>query len=121
VVVGLTLALLLLLSTGSSVQYLAWPAAALCAVGLWEGAAYNAVLGVVAYLVYTGPFATRWTETTLLVAAFGWAVLAAGIASGIYRLLIHQGATAGNHLHALTKIGAPHSERASELADNSAK
>ncbi|MER5176795.1 glycosyltransferase 87 family protein [Streptomyces sp. NPDC002896] len=121
VVVGLTLALLLLLSTGSAIQYLAWPAAGLCAVGLWEGAAYNAVLGVVAYLVYTGRFATRWSEAALLVAAFGWLVLAAGIASGIHKLLIRPRPTAANHLQALKKVGAPRSERASEIAEYSAK
>ncbi|MGW1029264.1 glycosyltransferase 87 family protein [Streptomyces sp. NPDC002577] len=120
-VVGLTLALLLLLSTGSAIQYLSWPAAALCAVGLWEGLAYNAVLGAVAYLVYTGPFATRWTETTLLVAAFGWAVLAVGIASGMYKLFARPWVVDAGHLRVLPRGAAPRSPRASKYADYLAK
>ncbi|MBA2949536.1 glycosyltransferase family 39 protein [Streptomyces sp. PSKA28] len=121
VVVGLTLALLLLLSTASGAHYLSWAVVGLCVSGMWAGLAYNAVVGVVAYLAYTGGSIVIWSRETLLLGAFGWAVLAAGIASGMYRLLIRPGATAGNHLQALTKIGAPRSERASELADHSAK
>ncbi|MBA2949528.1 glycosyltransferase family 39 protein [Streptomyces himalayensis] len=87
VVVGLTLALLLLLSTAGAVQYLAWAAVGMSATGLWQGLAYNAIVGAVAYMVYTGPSPMFWNEDTLSLAVFGWTVLALGIASGFRKVL----------------------------------
>ncbi|WP_246458617.1 glycosyltransferase family 39 protein [Streptomyces himalayensis] len=120
-VVGLTLALLLLLSTASGVQYLAWAAAGLCAVGLWEGLAYNAVVGVAAYLAYSGPNLVIWTKEALLAGALGWAVLAMAIASGMHKLLAAPRTVDADHLRALSKVATPRSERAADLFENSAK
>lgn len=85
--VALALTLLLLLSTGSAVQYLAWPVVGLCLFGLWEGAAFGAVVGAVTVCVYSGASAVRWNDWALNLAALGWLLLAAGIVTGLRRVL----------------------------------
>ncbi|MGW0702333.1 glycosyltransferase family 39 protein [Streptomyces sp. NPDC002867] len=85
--VALSLTLLLLLSTGSAVQYLAWPVVGLCLFGLWEGAAFGVVVGVVTVCVYSGASAVRWNDWALNLAALGWLLLAAGIVTGLRRVL----------------------------------
>ncbi|MFF3321985.1 glycosyltransferase 87 family protein [Streptomyces sp. NPDC002889] len=85
--VGLSLTLLLLLSTGSAVQYLAWPVVGLFLFGLWEGTAFSVVVGIATVLVYRGASAVRWSETALSLTAVGWWLLAAGIATGVRRVL----------------------------------
>ncbi|MFJ8650495.1 glycosyltransferase family 39 protein [Streptomyces sp. NPDC093546] len=87
VAVATTLGLLLLLSTASGVQYLAWPAAGLFVIGLWQGIAYGAVVGGVAVSVYAGQRPVHWTDTEMAFGALGWAVLAVCVATGIHRAL----------------------------------
>ncbi|MET9804033.1 glycosyltransferase family 39 protein [Streptomyces sp. NPDC006368] len=87
VAVAVTLGLLLLLSTASGVQYLAWPAAGLFLIGLWQGLAYGVVVGGVAASVYSGRRPVHWTDTEMAFGALGWAVLAVCVATGIHRLL----------------------------------
>ncbi|MYW64721.1 DUF2029 domain-containing protein [Streptomyces sp. SID8379] len=112
-VVGLTMALLLLLSTASGAQYLAWAAAGLCAVGLWQGLAFNAVVGAVAWWAYAGPNAVVWPDPLLWLAAFGWLVLAAAIADGV-RTTLRTAAPEGPRPAAA--ITAPRAEAAPESA-----
>lgn len=85
--VALSLTLLLLLSTGSAVQYLAWPVVGLCLFGLWEGLGYGVVVGIVTVCVYSGASAVRWNDWALHLAEAGWLLLAAGIVSGLRRVL----------------------------------
>lgn len=87
VVVAVTMSLLLLLSTASALQYLTWAAAGLFVIGFWEGAAYSCLLGLTAVLGYQGRSAVHWSETVLHLAEAGWAVLAAGVFSGIRKIL----------------------------------
>ncbi|MFJ1641080.1 MULTISPECIES: hypothetical protein [unclassified Streptomyces] len=87
VVVGLTMSLLLLLSTASALQYLTWAAAGLFVVGFWEGAAYSCLLGLTAVLGYRGASAVRWSDTVLQFAEVGWVVLAAGLLRGVRKVL----------------------------------
>ncbi|MCX4396289.1 MULTISPECIES: hypothetical protein [unclassified Streptomyces] len=87
VVVAVTMSLLLLLSTASALQYLTWAAAGLFVVGFWEGAAYSCLLGLTAVLGYQGRSAVHWSETVLLLAELGWLVLAAGLVSGVRKIL----------------------------------
>ncbi|WUC93927.1 glycosyltransferase family 39 protein [Streptomyces sp. NBC_00525] len=86
-VVALTLGLLLLLSTASGLQYLTWAAAGMFVLGPVEGCAYSAVAGLVAVLGYSGRSAVRWNEFVLYLGAAAWFVLAAGLATGLRRLL----------------------------------
>ncbi|MFF8912257.1 hypothetical protein ACF08M_02810 [Streptomyces sp. NPDC015032] len=86
-VVGVTMGLLLLLSTASALQYLTWAAAGLFVIGFWEGAAYSCLLGLTAVLGYQGRSAVRWSETVLHFGEAGWFVLAAGLLSGIRKIL----------------------------------
>ncbi|MER7729037.1 glycosyltransferase family 39 protein [Streptomyces sp. NPDC096323] len=86
-VVAFTLGLLLLLSTASGLQYLTWAAAGMFVLGLPEGLAFSAVLGLTAVLGYSGRSSVRWSEPLLYVGAAGWIVLAAGLATGVRRLL----------------------------------
>ncbi|QGV82775.1 glycosyltransferase family 39 protein [Streptomyces ficellus] len=81
--VATVLALLLLLSTASGVQYLAWPAAGLFVIGLWQGTAYAVVVGSVATSVYSGQRPVHWTDTEMAFGALGWAVLALCVASAL--------------------------------------
>ncbi|MFG3506433.1 glycosyltransferase 87 family protein [Streptomyces sp. NPDC047821] len=85
--VAVTLGSLLLLSTASGVQYLAWPAAGLFVVGLWQGLAYGTVVGAVAASVYSGQRPVHWTDTEMAFGALGWVVLALCIASAVHRAL----------------------------------
>ncbi|MEU7280801.1 glycosyltransferase family 39 protein [Streptomyces sp. NPDC045431] len=85
VAVATTLGLLLLLSTASGVQYLAWPAAGLFVIGLWQGIAYGVVVGGVAVSVYAGQRPVHWTDTEMAFGALGWAVLAVCVATGVHR------------------------------------
>ncbi|MFF8290246.1 hypothetical protein ACF068_13595 [Streptomyces sp. NPDC016309] len=85
--VAVTLGLLLLLSTASGVQYLAWPAAGLFVVGLWQGLAYAVVVGSVAASVYSGQRPVHWTDTEMAFGALGWAVLAVCVASALHAAL----------------------------------
>ncbi|MFB7212067.1 hypothetical protein [Streptomyces sp. NPDC056255] len=87
VVVAVTMGLLLLLSTASALQYLTWAAAGLFVVGFWEGAAYSCLLGLTAVLGYRGRSAVHWSETVLHLAELGWVVLAAGLVSGVRKIL----------------------------------
>ncbi|WNI24482.1 glycosyltransferase family 39 protein [Streptomyces sp. ITFR-16] len=86
-VVAATLGLLLLLSTASGLQYLTWAAAGMFVLGLWEGFAFHTVLGLTAVLGYSGRSAVRWSEPVLELGAAGWLVLAAGLVTGVRRLL----------------------------------
>ncbi|MFB7558078.1 hypothetical protein [Streptomyces brevispora] len=86
-VVGVTLGLLLLLSTASGLQYLTWGAAGTFVLGFWEGLAYSCVVGLTAILGYSGSSAVRWSEPVMHVGAAGWIVLAAGLATGVRRIL----------------------------------
>ncbi|WP_256106875.1 glycosyltransferase family 39 protein [Streptomyces sp. ODS05-4] len=81
--VAVTLALLLLLSTASGVQYLAWPAAGLFVIGLWQGLAYGAVVGGVTASVYSGQRPVHWTGAEMAFGALGWVVLALAAASAL--------------------------------------
>ncbi|MEU9980027.1 glycosyltransferase family 39 protein [Streptomyces sp. NPDC050856] len=92
VAVATTLGLLLLLSTASGVQYLAWPAAGLFVVGLWPGLSYGVVVGAVTASVYSGQRPVHWTDTEMAFGALGWAVLAVGVACGVHRVLAGAGA-----------------------------
>ncbi|MEV6398328.1 glycosyltransferase family 39 protein [Streptomyces sp. NPDC051907] len=85
--VALSTTLLLLLSTASAVQYLAWPVVGLFLFGLWEGVAFSVVVGIVTVDVYAGDSAVRWSDLALSLAAVGWLLLAIGIASGVRRVL----------------------------------
>lgn len=85
--VALSMTLLLLLSTASAVQYLAWPVVGLFVFGLWGGVSFSIVVGIVTVAVYSGPSAVRWNDTALTFAAAGWLILAAGIATGVRRAL----------------------------------
>jgi hypothetical protein len=76
-VVGVVLCLLLLLSTGSAVQYLSWAALGACAIGPWCALPCNLALGAVTTLVYTYGHSTRWNHQTLYAGAVAWVVLAA--------------------------------------------
>ncbi|MET9422756.1 hypothetical protein ABZY06_18770 [Streptomyces sp. NPDC006540] len=97
--VSLSLTLLLLLSTGSAVQYLAWPVVGLCLFGLWEGLGYGLVVGVTTVIVYAGASAVRWNDWALHLAEAGWLLLAAGIVSGVRRALTEPPAPApGEHV-----------------------
>ncbi|MFJ6709365.1 glycosyltransferase family 39 protein [Streptomyces sp. NPDC091265] len=89
-VVGATLGLLLLLSTASGLQYLTWAAAGMFVLGRWEGLAFNCVAGLTAVLGYSGRSAVRWSEFVLQLGAVGWLVLAAGLVTGVRRLLATQ-------------------------------
>lgn len=86
-VVAATLGLLLLLSTASGLQYLTWAAAGMFVLGLPEGLAFSCVLGVTAVLGYSGASAVRWSEPVLLWGTAGWLVLAAGLVTGVRRIL----------------------------------
>ncbi|MGA4798571.1 hypothetical protein [Streptomyces lavendulocolor] len=85
--VATTLGLLLLLSTASGVQYLAWPAAGLFVIGLWQGTAYGLVVGAVTASVYSGQRPVHWTDTEMAFGALGWAVLAVCVASAVLTAL----------------------------------
>ncbi|MCS0636015.1 glycosyltransferase family 39 protein [Streptomyces sp. LP05-1] len=87
VAVAVVLGLLLLLSTASGVQYLAWPAAGLFVIGLWQGLAYGVVVGGVTASVYTGQRPVHWTLTEMAFGALGWLVLAVCVATGVRRVL----------------------------------
>lgn len=93
-VVAVTLGLLLLLSTASGLQYLTWAAAGMFVLGFWEGFAYSSVLGLTAVLGYGGRSPVRWSEPVLQLGAAGWIVLAAGLATGVHRLLARPGGEA---------------------------
>ncbi|WP_329121936.1 glycosyltransferase family 39 protein [Streptomyces sp. NBC_01465] len=86
-VVGVTMGLLLLLSTASGVQYLAWPVAGLFVIGLWEGLSYSLVVGALASWVYWVHRAVKWNSVELAVGAVGWLILALGVASAIRKVL----------------------------------
>lgn len=45
------------------------------------------MLGLTAVLGYSGRSAVRWGEPVLYLGAAGWIVLAAGLATGVHRLL----------------------------------
>ncbi|WP_234334929.1 ArnT family glycosyltransferase [Streptomyces sp. NRRL S-118] len=87
VAVAVSLGLLLALSTASGVQYLAWPAAGLFVIGLWQGMAYGVVVGGVTASVYSGQRPVHWTDTEMAFGALGWAVLVVCVATGVHRLL----------------------------------
>ncbi|MEV0097104.1 glycosyltransferase family 39 protein [Streptomyces sp. NPDC050738] len=86
-VVGVTMGVLLLLSTASGVQYLAWPVAGLFVIGLWEGLGYSLVAGALASWVYAVHRAVRWNSFELTVGAVGWLVLAIALASAVHKVL----------------------------------
>ncbi|MEW2635017.1 glycosyltransferase family 39 protein [Streptomyces sp. NPDC048389] len=85
--VALSLTLLLLLSTGSAVQYLAWPVVALCLLGVREAIGYGVVAGTLTVIVYTAPSAVRWNDWALHLAEACWLLLAAATVTGVRRAL----------------------------------
>ncbi|MBM9621272.1 glycosyltransferase 87 family protein [Streptomyces zhihengii] len=85
--VALSTTLLLLLSTASAVQYLAWPVVGLFLFGAVGGWLYSAVAGAAAVVVYAGASAVRWDDWALHLAEAAWLLLAAGIATGLRRVL----------------------------------
>ncbi|UYQ62412.1 glycosyltransferase family 39 protein [Streptomyces peucetius] len=85
--VALSLTLLLLLSTGSAVQYLAWPVVALCVLGAREAIGYGLVVGALTVVVYSGAAATRWSDWALHLGEAGWLLLAAATVTGVRRAL----------------------------------
>ncbi|MFF8383108.1 glycosyltransferase family 39 protein [Streptomyces kanasensis] len=87
VAVAVTLGTLLLLSTASGVQYLAWPAAGLFVIGLWPGLAYALVVGGVTTSVYGMQRPVHWTDTEMAFGALGWALLGVSVAVGVHRIL----------------------------------
>lgn len=86
--VALSTTLLLLLSTASAVQYLAWPVVGLFLFGAVEGALYSAVAGAAATVVYAGASAVRWDDWALHLAEAAWVLLAAGIVTGLRRVFV---------------------------------
>ncbi|MFD4945376.1 glycosyltransferase 87 family protein [Streptomyces sp. NPDC058409] len=106
-VVAVTMGLLLLLSTASALQYLTWAAAGLFVIGFWEGAAYGCLLGLTAILGYQGRSAVRWSETVLHLGEAGWFVLAAGLVSGVRKILAAQPAAPPQSPAERTSVPAP--------------
>ncbi|MGW1651369.1 glycosyltransferase family 39 protein [Streptomyces atratus] len=106
-VVAVTMGLLLLLSTASALQYLTWAAAGLFVIGFWEGAAYSCLLGLTAVLGYQGRSAVHWSETVLHLGEAGWFVLAAGLVSGVRKILAAQPAGPPQSPAERTSVPAP--------------
>ncbi|MGW7468817.1 glycosyltransferase family 39 protein [Streptomyces xantholiticus] len=97
--VALSLTLLLLLSTGSAVQYLAWPVVGLCLLGAWEGIGYGVLVGTVTVVVYSSASAVRWNDWALHLGEVGWLLLAAATVTGVRRALADPpGPAPGEHL-----------------------
>lgn len=117
-VVGVTLGLLLLLSTASGLQYLAWAAAGTFVLGFWEGFAYSCVVGLLAVLGYSGRSAVRWSEPLLQLGAAGWIVLAVGLAAGTRRILAAQPGTPPKTPAGRTTLAAPRTSQPSGSAVN---
>ncbi|MEV6166142.1 hypothetical protein AB0L71_30350 [Streptomyces sp. NPDC052052] len=111
VVVAVTMGLLLLLSTASGLQYLTWAAAGLFVIGFWEGAAYNALLGLTAILGYQGRSAVHWSETVLHLGEAGWFVLAVCLVSGVRKLLAAPSGVPPQPAAGRTPLPAPCAER----------
>jgi Dolichyl-phosphate-mannose-protein mannosyltransferase len=111
VAVATTLGLLLLLSTASGAQYLAWPAAGLFVIGLWEGLAYALVVGTLTSLVYGLHHAVRWTDGELALGVAGWLLLGLGVVSGV-RTVIGAGPEDGPPADGITPpaVGHPRAE-----------
>ncbi|MEE1752213.1 glycosyltransferase family 39 protein [Streptomyces sp. SP18CS02] len=120
VAVAVTLGLLLLLSTASGVQYLAWPAAGLFVVGLRQGLAYGLVVGAVTTSVYSGQRPVHWTLAEMAAGTLGWAVLAVCVATGVRRVLAAARADAARPPATGIDIAGPRSERQPRHADQPA-
>ncbi|MFD0023557.1 glycosyltransferase family 39 protein [Streptomyces sp. NPDC058382] len=117
-VVAVTLALLLLLSPASGLQYLTWAAAGTFVLGLREGLAFNGVAGLLAVFGYSGRSAVRWSEPVLELGAAGWLVLAAGLATGVRRILATQPGTPPQAPAGRSALSAPRTTQASGSAVN---
>lgn len=115
-VVAVTLGLLLLLSTASGLQYLTWAAAGMFVLGPWEGFAYSCVLGLTAVLGYSGRSAVSWSEPVLYLGAAGWIVLAAGLATGVRRLLSARPGVARTGRSGGAQVSAPRTSQPSGSA-----
>ncbi|MBT2364575.1 hypothetical protein J7E88_04355 [Streptomyces sp. ISL-10] len=87
IVLATTLGLLLLLSTASGLQYLAWPAAGLFVIGLREGLSYGVVSGALAAPLYAFTTGGLFYSAMLAVGIAAWLVLAFGVLSGIRAVL----------------------------------
>lgn len=117
-VVGVTLGLLLLLSTASGLQYLTWAVAGTFVLGFWEGFAFSCVAGLTAVLGYSGRSAVSWSEPLLQLGAAGWIVLAVGLASGARRILATQPGTPPKTPAGPTPLAAPRTSQPSGSAVN---
>lgn len=94
--VGLSLAAMLLLSTASAAQYLAWAAAGVMVAEFWSGLAYNLLAGAFLaelYARWSGHWywdyarATRWTPLEVQAGVAVWASLAVAVVLGVRAVL----------------------------------
>ncbi|MFC1437392.1 glycosyltransferase 87 family protein [Streptacidiphilus sp. N1-10] len=94
--VGLSLAAMLLFSTASAAQYLAWAAAGVLVAEFWSGLAYNLLAGAFLAELYARwsshwywdfARATRWTPLEVQAGVAVWASLAVALALGIRAVL----------------------------------
>ncbi|MFC1406065.1 MULTISPECIES: glycosyltransferase 87 family protein [Streptacidiphilus] len=94
--VGLSLAAMLLFSTASAAQYLAWAAAGVLVAEFWSGLAYNLLAGAFLSELYARwsshwywdfARATRWTPLEVQAGVAVWASLAVALALGIRAVL----------------------------------
>ncbi|WP_052432780.1 glycosyltransferase 87 family protein [Streptacidiphilus carbonis] len=99
---GLSLAVMLLLSTASAAQYLAWAAAGTAIADLYGGLAYNLVAGLFLTELYSRwsggglwdyARATHWTLLELRWSATAWGTLAVAVLLG-FRSVLKQPVTA---------------------------
>jgi hypothetical protein len=95
---GLSFTLMLLLSTATATQYLAWAAAPSLLVSVWPAVAYNLAGGVLvvdAYSDWADALPWRWDDAfshpfdrqETVVAGVVWFVLAAVVVAGIRTVL----------------------------------
>ena len=117
--VGLSLTALLLFSTASAAQYLAWPAAGVMVAEFWSGLAYNLLAGVFLtelYARWSGHWywdfarATYWTPQEVQACIAVWAALAVAVVLGV-RTVLRRPATvvAPQHAPALATDAVSHS------------
>jgi hypothetical protein len=93
--VGLTLGCLLLLSTATGTQYLAWAAATLFLAEFWSALLYNIAGGLFLYILYghwsngTWNLATgaAWSSSDAELGILAWAALMAGVVCGVRAVL----------------------------------
>ena len=94
--VGLSLAALLLLSTASAAQYLAWAAAGTFVAEFWSALAYNLLAGAFLTELYSRwsggglwgtAYATAWTRVELAAGGLVWVSLLAAVVVGAASVL----------------------------------